>query len=323
MATSNSLPNPLSSAAYTLRGKRVWVAGHSGMVGSALLRRLRREDCELLTVSHAELDLRCQADTEAWMRRTRPQAVFIAAARVGGIQANAAYPADFIYDNLSITTNIIHGAHLVGVEKLAFLGSSCIYPRLAAQPIREDALLAGPLEPTNEAYAIAKIAGIGLCQAYRRQHGRNYIAPIPTNLFGPGDNFDPAASHVVPAMIRKVTEAKLTGRAVSIWGSGTPTREFLYVDDAADGIVFLMRHYDGEEPINIGCGEDVSIRQLAEQVAAVLGFTGTFEYDTSKPDGMPRKRLDADRILALGWRGTTSLAEGLRQTVASYHASLK
>lgn len=291
------------------------------MVGSALLRCLRQEGCELLTVSHADLDLRRQAETEDWMRRMRPQAVIIAAARVGGIQANAAYPADFLYDNLAITTNIVHGAYLTGVEKLAFLGSACIYPRLAAQPMREDALLTGPLEPTNEAYAIAKIAGIGLCQSYRRQHGCHFIAPIPTNLFGPGDNFDPAASHVVPAMIRKVEEAKRTGGAVSIWGTGAPSREFLFVDDAADAIVFLMQHYDDEAPINIGCGEDITIRQLAERVAQAVGFTGPFEYDTSKPDGMPRKRLDSERILALGWRGKTTLLDGLRQTIAWYHAN--
>jgi GDP-L-fucose synthase len=316
MGTSNRVP----AQTYSLRGKRVWVAGHRGMVGSALLRRLAREDCELLTIAHAELDLRRQADTEAWMRLTRPQAVFVAAARVGGIQANAAYPADFIYDNIAMTTNIIHGAHLVDVEKLAFLGSACIYPRLAAQPMREDSLLTGPLEPTNEAYAIAKIAGIGLCQAYRRQHGRNFIAPIPTNLFGPGDNFDPAASHVVPAMIRKIVEAKRDGGAVSIWGSGTPSREFLYVDDAADAIVFLMQHYDEDAPINIGCGEDVTIRRLAEEIAAALDFAGPFEYDTSKPDGMPRKRLDAERILALGWRGNTKLIDGLRATIEWHQA---
>lgn len=310
----------MTDTAYSLTGKRVWVAGHTGMVGSALVRRLQREDCEILTVSHAELDLRRQAETEAWMRSHKPQAVFIAAAKVGGIQANAAYPAEFLYDNLAITTNIIHGAHLVAAEKLAFLGSACIYPRLAAQPMREDALLTGALEPTNEAYAIAKIAGIGMCQAYRRQYGCRFIAPIPTNLFGPGDNFDPAASHVVPAMIRKIEEAKRTNGTVSIWGTGTPSREFLFVDDAADAIVYLMRHYDGEEPINIGLGQDVTIRELAETVAQAVGFAGTFEYDTSKPDGMPRKRLDSDRIIALGWRGETSLVDGLRRTIAWYDA---
>jgi GDP-L-fucose synthase len=310
----------VSGPPYSLHGKRVWVAGHTGMVGSALTRRLQREGCKLLTVSHAELDLRRQAETEAWMRRTQPQVVFIAAARVGGIQANIAYPADFLYDNLAIATNIIHGAHLVGVEKLAFLGSSCMYPRLAAQPLHEDSLLTGPLEPTNEAYAIAKLAGIKLCQSYRRQHGSHFIAPIPTNLFGPGDNFDPAASHVVPAMIRKVQQAKRDGGNVSIWGTGKPSREFLFVDDAADAVVFLMRHFDGPEPINIGSGEDITISRLAETIAEVLGFSGTFEYDTSKPDGMPRKRLDSDRILALGWRATTPLVEGLRQTIAWYSA---
>jgi GDP-L-fucose synthase len=303
-----------------LRGKRIWVGGHSGMVGSALLRRLQREDCELLTVTHRELDLRRQADTEAWMRRVRPNAVFIAAGRVGGIQANTMYPADFLYDNLAITTNIIHGAHVLGVEKLAFLGSSCIYPRLAAQPLREDSLLTGRMEPTNEAYAIAKIAGIALCQSYRRQHGSRFIAVIPTNLFGPGDSFDPAASHVVAAMIRKVEEAKRAGGTVSIWGTGTPSREFLFVDDAADAIVFLMCHYDDDAPINIGSGEDLTIRQLAERIAEAVGFTGAFEYDTSKPDGMPRKRLDHARLQALGWRSTTPLVEGLRQTIDWYRA---
>lgn len=306
---------------YSLRGKRIWVAGHSGMVGSALLRRLRRESCELLTVSHAELDLRRQAETEAWMQRARPQMVFIAAGTVGGIDANAAYPADFIYDNLAITTNIVHGAHLAGVEKLAFLGSACMYPRLAEQPMREESILTAPLEPTSEPYAIAKIAGVKLCQSYRRQYGSRFISLIPSNLFGPGDNFDPAAGHVVPATIRKVEEAKRTGGTVSIWGTGKPTREFLFVDDAADAIVFLAQHFDDAESINIGSGKETSIQELVEQVAAVVGYAGTFSYDTSKPDGMPRKRLDGDRILAMGWRAATSLREGLRQTVDWYQAN--
>jgi GDP-L-fucose synthase len=305
------MPDP----AYDLAGKRVWVAGHTGMVGAALVRRLQRENAEVLTVDHATLDLRRQAETEAWMRANRPQAVFIAAARVGGIQANAARPAEFIYDNLAITTNIIHAAWLAGVEKLAFLGSACIYPRLADQPMREDALLTGPLEPTNEAYAVAKIAGVKLCEAYRTQYGCRFIAPIPTNLFGPGDNFDPAASHVVPAMIRKVQDAAATGGPVAIWGTGTPVREFLFVDDAADAIVFLMRHYDDAPPINIGGGEDVTIRQLAESVAAAAGISPDFVFDTSKPDGMPRKRLDSDRLFALGWRPATPLVDGLRRTM--------
>ncbi|MGH7341901.1 MAG: GDP-L-fucose synthase family protein, partial [Candidatus Rokuibacteriota bacterium] len=255
---------------YTLKGKRVWVAGHRGMAGSATVRRLASEDCELLTASRDEVDLRRQEAVEAWMAKTRPQAVFVAAATVGGILANSTRPAEFLYDNLAIETNIIHAAWKVGVEKLLLLGSSCIYPRLAPQPMTEDALLTGPLEPTNEWYAVAKIAGIKLCQAYRRQYGCDFIAAMPTNLYGPGDNYDPQSSHVAAAMQVKVHRAKQTGApSIEIWGSGTPRREFLYVDDLGDALVFLMKRYSAEPHINVGTGSDITVRELAELVAKV------------------------------------------------------
>lgn len=301
---------------FDLAGKRVWVAGHGGMVGSALCRRLALAGCTLLTVPRAQLDLRRQAEVEAWVAANRPDAVFMAAAKVGGIQANSAYPADFGYDNLAITANIIDSSYRAGVKKLMFLGSACIYPRLAAQPMAEDLLMTGPLEPTNEAYAAAKLAGIALCRGYRHQHGSDFITVIPTNLFGPGDKLDPAASHVVPAMFRKVAEAKRSGGPVEIWGTGTPRREFLYVDDAADAMVFLMEHYSQAEIINIGAGEDMSIADLARKVARVIGYDGAFSFDTSKPDGMPRKQLDASRLLALGWRPSTTTEDGLARTWA-------
>ncbi|VUX46361.1 bifunctional GDP-fucose synthetase: GDP-4-dehydro-6-deoxy-D-mannose epimerase and GDP-4-dehydro-6-L-deoxygalactose reductase [Candidatus Defluviicoccus seviourii] len=304
--TVNALP-------YDLTGKRVWVAGHRGMVGSAIVRRLTREACEVLTVERAAVDLRRQAETEAWLATNRPQAIFLAAATVGGILANDTRPAEFLYDNLAIEANIIEGAYRCGVEKLLFLGSSCIYPRLAPQPMSEDALLTGPLEPTNQWYAIAKIAGIKLCQAYQRQYGCDFISVMPTNLYGPGDNFDLASSHVVPALIAKFHQAKVTGASeVEIWGTGTPRREFLYVDDLADAVVHVMRAYSGEDHINIGTGTDIIIAELAEMVAKVVGFEGRLVFDASKPDGTPRKLLDVNRLAALGWKARTTLEEGLQ-----------
>lgn len=299
---------------FDLAGKRVWVAGHNGMVGQALVRRLQSVDCEILTIDKTDLDLRRQADVEAWMERNRPEAVFIAAARVGGIQANSARPGEFFYDNAAIATNIIHAAYLVGVAKLMFLGSACVYPRICEQPIPESAMMTGPLEPTNEGYAMAKLGAISMCAGYRRQYGCDFISVVPTNLYGPGDNLDPAASHVVPATLRKVVEAKARGEQVLVWGTGTPRREFLHVDDAADAMVFLMERYSSEQIINIGAGEDVSIRELTEMVCAILGHDGRLEYDTSKPDGMPRKQLDASRLLAMGWRPRIALEQGLRDT---------
>ncbi|SMF58779.1 GDP-L-fucose synthase [Tistlia consotensis] len=300
---------------YDLRNKRVWVAGQSGMVGSAILRRLGREGCHLLRSSHAEVDLTSWEQTEAWMAAARPQAVFMAAAKVGGIHANDSYPADFLHQNLMIEANVVEAARRHGVEKLLFLGSSCIYPRLAPQPIPEDALLTGPLEPTNQWYAIAKIAGVMLCQAYRRQHGCDFISAMPTNLYGPGDNFDPLGSHVIPALMLKADRARREGAAfMEVWGSGRPRREFLHVDDLADAALRLMTHYSDESTINIGAGEDLSIRALAELVADVVGFEGELRFDASKPDGTPRKLLDIGRIRALGWSPTIPLAEGLAQT---------
>jgi GDP-L-fucose synthase len=298
-----------------LAGKKVWVAGHTGMVGQALCRRLQHEDCTVLTVPRATLDLRNQAATAAWVQAHAPDFIFIAAGTVGGIQANASRPAEFIYDNAAIVSNIIAAAHKTGTTKVMAIGSSCMYPRLAPQPMREDTLMTGELEPTNVWFATAKLLALKMAQAYRAQYGMDIIMAIPTNLFGPGDNFDPAASHVVPAMIRKVQDAKAHGGAVQIWGTGTPRREFLLVDDAADAMVFLMERYSKPAPINIGCGEDVSILELAQRVAAVVGYTGDFETDPSKPDGMPLKRLDATEILALGWAAKTTLDDGLRTTV--------
>ncbi|WP_026606624.1 GDP-L-fucose synthase [Methylocapsa acidiphila] len=296
------------------RRRRIWVAGHRGMVGSAILRRLASEDADVLTVGRGELDLRRQEAVHAWVAKAAPDVVILAAAKVGGILANDSYPADFLYDNLVIETNIIHAAHEAGVERLVFLGSSCIYPKFAPQPIKEEALLTGPLEPTNEWYAIAKIAGIKLCQAYRKQFGRRYISVMPCNLYGRNDNFDLASSHVLPALIRKFHEAKESGRReVVVWGTGTPLREFLYVDDLADGVVFLMDHYDGDEPINCGAGSDVTIRELAKTIGRVVGFEGELIFDTSKPDGTPRKLMDSSRLAALGWRARTNLEDGVAE----------
>jgi GDP-L-fucose synthase len=302
---------------------RVFVAGARGLVGSALCRALAaRGFRNLLTPSRAELDLRDSAAVDAFMAATRPELVFLAAAKVGGIVANDTYPADFIRDNLQIQTSVIDAAYRQGVRKLCFLGSSCIYPRLAPQPIREDALLTGPLESTNEWYAIAKIAGIKMCQAYAKQHGFNAISVMPTNLYGPGDNFDLQTSHVLPALLRKFHEAKLARRGtVTIWGSGTPRRELLHVDDLADALCFLMERYDSPEIINVGTGADLTIAELAELVRTVVGFEGSIELDRSKPDGTPRKQLDVSKMTALGWRAKIPLEAGIRSTYEWYLAN--
>jgi GDP-L-fucose synthase len=304
---------------YDLRGKRVWVAGHRGMVGAAIVRRLGSEGCEVLTAGRDTLDLRDGAAVSAWLERHRPHAVFVAAAKVGGILANDTLPADFLYDNLMIEANIIHASYRIRVEKLLFLGSSCIYPKLAPQPIAEHALLTGPLETTNEWYAIAKIAGIKLCQAYRKQHGCDFISGMPTNLYGPGDNYDLNSSHVIPALIRKVYEAKHEGRnSVGLWGSGTPRREFLHVDDCADALVFLMRHYSGDEHVNVGSGSDLTIAELMRTIMGVAGFSGSIELDRTKPDGTPRKLIDSAKLRSLGWQPQIPLERGLRETYECY-----
>jgi len=307
---------------FKLAGRRVFVAGHRGMVGSAIVRRLAREGCTALTAGRAEVDLRRQQQVEDWMKAERPEVVIIAAATVGGILANASRPAEFLYDNLAIAGNLIEASYRNKAAKVLFLGSSCIYPKFAPQPMSEDALLTGPLEPTNEWYAVAKIAGIKLCQAYRKQYGCDDISAMPTNLYGPGDNFDLTSSHVVPALMRKIDAAKRAGAAnVEIWGSGTPRREFLYVDDLADACVFLLKHYSGHEHINVGTGEDLTIRELAETLAKVIGYSGGFVYDRSKPDGTPRKLMDVSRLSALGWRASTSLIDGLKLSYDWYLAN--
>jgi len=304
---------------FELRGRTVFVAGHRGMVGSALARRLQQEDVDLLTVGRSEVDLRDQAAVFDWFARRRPQVVFLAAAKVGGIVANNELRAEFIYDNLAIATNVIHAAHVNGAAKLMFLGSSCIYPKLAAQPLREDAILTGPLEPTNEPYAIAKIAGIKMVEAYRSQYGCDFINVMPTNLYGPGDNYHPQYSHVVAALIRRFHEAKVAGVAnVVVWGTGTPRREFLYVDDLADACVHLMKTYSEMDLVNIGTGEDVTIAEFARLVAATVGYQGSISFDTSRPDGTPRKLLDVSRLAGLGWRARTSLQDGLQLAYQAY-----
>ncbi|WP_026841518.1 GDP-L-fucose synthase [Citrifermentans bremense] len=303
---------------------KIYVAGHRGLVGSALVRELARLGYgNLLLRESRELDLRNQADTLALFQAERPEYVFLAAAKVGGIAANNSFPADFIYDNLMIQNNVIHSAYLNGVAKLLLLGSTCIYPRLAPQPIREEALLTGPLEPTNEPYAIAKIAGIKLCQSYNRQYGTRFISAMPTNLYGPNDNFDLDSSHVLPALMRKFHEAKVSGSpSVTVWGSGTPYREFVHVDDVARASLFLMERYEGWEPVNIGSGQELTIRELAEKIREVVGFTGEIVFDSSKPDGTPRKLSDVSRIHQLGWRHGIELMQGLRDTYAWYLANL-
>ncbi len=309
----------MAGTPFELKGKAVFVAGHRGMVGSALTRRLVREDVRLLTVGRSELDLRNQTAVFDWFASHKPQAVFLAAAKVGGIVANNTLRAEFLYDNLAIAANVIHAAYLNRVEKLMFLGSSCIYPKLAPQPRREDCRLTGPLEVTNEPYAIAKIAGVKMVEAYRSQYACDFINVMPTNLFGPGDNYHPEYSHVVAALIRRFHEAKLSGAAdVVVWGTGTPRREFLYVDDMADACVHLMKTYSGSEMVNIGTGEDVSIAEFAQLVAGIVGYTGRISYDTSRPDGTPRKLLDVSRLAALGWRARTKLEEGLRLAYRAY-----
>ena len=302
------------------RTSRIFVAGHRGLVGGALVRALRARGFEnLLLRTSAELDLRRQSDVDSFFEKERPEYVFLAAAKVGGIWANARHPADFLYDNLAIATNVIHAAHRFEVKKLLNLGSSCIYPRLAEQPIRESALLTGPLESTNRAYAVAKIAAIELCDSYRTQHGRDFISAMPTNLYGPGDNFDLESSHVLPALLRKVLEAKEQDRAsVPVWGSGTPRREFLYVEDLADACLFLMERFSEPGPINVGTGEDVSIRELVELIADVVGFRGRFDWDASKPDGTPRKLLDVSRLTQAGWKAKVGLREGIERTLRWY-----
>lgn len=304
---------------YDLSGKRIWVAGHRGMVGSAIVRRLESEGCEILTAGRDELDLRIQSDVNRWLANQKPDAIFVAAATVGGILANNTRPAEFLYENLILEANIIHAAKEVGVEKLIFLGSACIYPRLADQPMAENALLTGPLEPTNEWYAIAKIAGIKLCDAYRQQYGCDFISAMPNNLYGPGDNFDLQSSHVVPALIRKIHEAKTAGVSpVTIWGTGAPQREFLYVDDCADALVFLLKHYSDIGHINIGSGQEISIGNLAKTIARVVGYEGDFVFDAGKPDGAPRKLLDVAALTGMGWQATTSLGMGLEKAYEGF-----
>ena len=304
---------------YSLKTKRVWVAGHRGMVGSAIVRRLEDEDCEVFTATREQLDLCSQGAVEEWMAQEKPDAVFLAAATVGGIDANRSRPADFIYNNLSIETNIIHAAWKNDVGKLMFLGSSCIYPKLAPQPMREEDLLGGPLEPTNQWYAIAKIAGIMLCQAFRQQHGCDFISAQPTNLYGIGDNFGLQSSHVLPALMAKAHQAKNDGaESMEVWGSGNPKREFLFVDDLADALVHMMKHYSDDIQINVGTGEDMSIRDAAQLVCQVVGFSGDLVFDASMPDGSPRKLLNVDRLAEMGWTAQTSLEDGLKQTYDWY-----
>ncbi|MAN45858.1 MAG: GDP-L-fucose synthase [Alphaproteobacteria bacterium] len=305
---------------YSLEGKRVWVAGHRGMVGAAIVDRLASENCaEILTAGRSELDLTRQADVEDWVKANKPDAVFVAAAKVGGILANDTYPYDFLYQNVMIEANIINAAFHQGVEKLLFLGSSCIYPRMAPQPIHENSLLTGPLEPTNEWYAVAKIAGIKLCQALYRQHGADFISAMPTNLYGPNDNYDLQNSHVLPALIRKAHEAKARGEdSIEIWGTGEVWREFMHVRDCADGLVFLMKNYSGYDFVNVGAGSDVTIKQLAETVCDVAGLTGPLRHDLTKPDGTPKKLMASDRINAMGWRPSISLREGVEEVYKNF-----
>lgn len=309
----------MTDTLFSLSGKKVWVAGHRGMVGAAICRRLEIENCDVMIAGREVVDLTRQAEVEDWLADNKPDVVFLAAARVGGILANDTHPAEFIRDNLTIETNVIHGAWRAGVEKLLFLGSSCIYPKMASQPMAEDALLTGPLEPTNEWYAIAKIAGIKMCQAYRKQYGCDFISAQPTNLYGIGDNFDLQSSHVIPALIAKAHAAKVSGAStMDVWGSGTPKREFLYVDDLADALVFLMQNYSGEIQINVGSGQEMSIREVSETITDVVGFSGKLAFDASKPDGTPRKLVDTSRLSALGWEHQTALRDGLKQAYAWY-----
>jgi GDP-L-fucose synthase len=311
----------IASQRVDLRGKRVFVAGHRGMVGGACLRRLALEAVEIVTVDRGQVDLRDQRAVAAFMAEARPDIVIVAAAKVGGIVANDTFPAEFLYDNLMIEANLIHAARQAEVGKLLFLGSSCIYPRDAAQPLTEDALLTGPLEATNQWYAIAKIAGIKLCQAYRRQYGCDFIAAMPCNLYGPGDNFHPEYSHVIPGMIHRFHDAsRRRDEMVTCWGSGRPRREFLHVDDLADACVFLIQHYSDESHLNIGTGHDITIAELAVQIAEITGYAGRIAWDTTKPDGTPAKRMDVSRLAALGWRPRIPIEDGLRATYAWFLA---
>ena len=308
---------------FDLGGRRVWVAGHRGMAGAAIVRRLQREPCEIVTATRGELDLLRQADVHAWVADQKIDAIFLAAATVGGIMANSTRPAEFLYENLVIETNAIHAAKSAGVKKLLFLGSSCIYPRMAEQPMKEEALLTGALEPTNEWYAIAKIAGIKLCAAFRRQYGCDFISVMPTNLYGPGDRYDAENGHVVAALIMKVHAAKMANSAtVELWGSGTARREFLFTEDLADACVFVMKHYSGEMFLNVGTGRDMTILELAESIARVAGWKGAFTFDRSKPDGMPRKVMDVSRLTALGWSAQSTFDEGIRQAYDWYVANM-
>ncbi|AUJ63183.1 GDP-fucose synthetase [Aestuarium zhoushanense] len=307
---------------YDLTGKRIWVAGHRGMVGGAVVRRLASEGCEVITAGREVVDLVNQKAVHDWMAATKPDAIVLAAAKVGGIHANATSPLDFLYENLMIEANILHAAHEADVERLLFLGSSCIYPKFADQPIQEASLLTGVLEPTNEWYAIAKIAGLKLVQAYRKQHGRDWISAMPTNLYGPGDNYDLATSHVLPALLRKFHEAKERGDTeVVVWGTGTPLREFLHCDDLANALVFLLRNYSGDDHINVGSGVEVTIKELAETIAEVVGYDAALTWDTTKPDGTPRKLMDSSRLHALGWNNARDLKEGIAQTYADWIAN--
>lgn len=308
---------------FEVAKKRVFVSGHRGMVGQALVRRLGSEDCTILVAARSELDLRRQDDVERWFEVQKPDVVLVAAAKVGGISANSSYPAEFLYDNLMIEANIIHASWRCRVQKLLFLGSTCIYPKLAPQPIPEEALLTGPLEPTNEWYAIAKIAGIKLCQAYKRQYGASFIAAQPTNLYGPGDNYNLDTSHVMPALIRKAHEAKISdATTMSVWGSGRPLREFLHANDLADAALFLLKSYDGESHINIGSGEEISIADLAALICGIVGFKGNLVFDNSKPDGTMRKLSDVSRLSAMGWRPHLRLEEGIRKVYADWQKTL-
>lgn len=311
-----------NTPAFPLAGKRVMVAGHCGMAGSSIIRRLQREDCEILTADRADLDMSRQVEVEDWLAAVKPDALFLAAAKVGGIHANNTRPAEFLYDNLAIETNIIHSAWKAGVKKLLFLGSSCIYPREAPQPIKEEALLTGPLEPTNDAYALAKIAGIKMCQAYRKQYGCDFISAMPTNLYGPGDRYDLENGHVVAALIMKIHAAKVGGaKSVVLWGTGTPLREFLYTEDLADGLIFMMKNYSGESHLNLGTGHEMTIRALAEAIAKAAGWAGAFTSDSSKPDGMPRKVMDVSRLSALGWTAKTRFEDGIKAAYDWYVAN--
>jgi len=306
---------------FEFAGTKVYVAGHRGMVGSAIVRRLASVRCEVITADRSRVDLERQDQAEGFLAATKPDVVIVAAARVGGIHANNAYPAEFISQNLAIARNTIHGSHLAGVKKLLFLGSSCIYPTLAQQPMREEELLTGPLEPTNQWYAVAKIAGIKLCQAYRRQYGADFISVMPTNLYGPGDNYHPENSHVVPALIRRFHQARQDGtQSVKVWGTGRPLREFLYVDDLADACLFVLERYSDEQHLNVGSGEEVTVAEFAKLVAEVVGYRGELAFDPSRPDGSPRKLLDSSKLAAMGWRAATSLRQGLAQTYAAFVA---